>query len=189
MILVIDNFDSFTYNLVQYIGEVAESEVTVYRNNQIELDQIKALSPSHIVISPGPGRPDDAGISKSVIQTFYKDIPILGVCLGHQSIGEVFGATVTYAPSIEHGKTADVFHDDQSPVYQSIPSPFVATRYHSLVIDESTLPSCLIKSSWTKDGVLMGIRHESYPLFGVQYHPESILTTQGKQIIKNFLNV
>lgn len=189
MIIVIDNFDSFTYNLVQYLGELSSQKIEVFRNNQISLEGVRDLNPSHIVISPGPGRPADAGISEELIKTLYTQIPILGVCLGHQAIGEVFGATVTYAPSIEHGKTSDIYHDQRSVLYQGIPSPFTATRYHSLVVDESTLPNCLRKNAWTQDHVLMGIEHVDYPLFGVQYHPESILTTEGMALLKNFLQI
>ena len=187
MLLVIDNFDSFTYNLVQYFGELGEKPL-VYRNNAVSLEEIERLKPSQIVISPGPGRPKNAGISEKLILRFYKEIPILGVCLGHQAIGEVFGAKVTYAPYLMHGKTSEIFHDGKT-IFQDIPSPFRATRYHSLMVEGNTLPPELELSAWTKDQIVMGVRHKKYPLEGIQFHPESILTEPGKAILKNFLNL
>lgn len=185
MLLVIDNYDSFTYNLVQYLGELG-ADPQVYRNDKITLEEIGRLKPRHIVISPGPGRPKDAGISEALIETFYKEIPILGVCLGHQAIGEVFGGSVIHAPYLMHGKTSQVYHDGKG-VYAGLPNPFTATRYHSLVVDKASLPNDFILSSWTEDGVVMGIRHKDYPLEGVQFHPESILSESGKTLLKNFL--
>lgn len=187
MILVIDNYDSFTYNLVQYIAEI-NSDVKVVRNDEIDISQIIALNPTHIVISPGPGRPDNAGISKKVISHFYKTIPILGVCLGHQAIGEVFGMKVVHAPTLMHGKTSLIYHDDQG-VYKNISNPFEATRYHSLVLQSGEIPKELLLTSKTKDGVIMGLRHKTCPLEGVQFHPESILTQSGKELVANFLKV
>ena len=185
MILVIDNYDSFTYNLVQYLGELG-ADLKVVRNDAISLDQIKKLKPSHILISPGPGRPEDAGISESVIKTFYRTIPILGVCLGHQAMGQVFGAKVGYAPILMHGKSSMVFHDGKS-LFKNIPSPFKAGRYHSLVVEESTLPPEIEVTSRTKDGTVMGLRHKKFPMEGIQFHPESILTEHGKDLLKNFM--
>jgi len=186
MILVIDNYDSFTYNLVQYVGELGASP-TVYRNDAITIEGIKQLKPKQIIISPGPGYPDQAGISMDVIKNLGKEIPILGVCLGHQAIGQVFGGKIVHAPSIMHGKTSDIYHDKKG-VFKNIKNPFVATRYHSLVIDPDSLPDTLIKTAWTKDGVIMGVRHKTYPIEGIQFHPESILTTLGKDLLKNFLD-
>ncbi|HNX91102.1 MAG TPA: aminodeoxychorismate/anthranilate synthase component II [Candidatus Omnitrophota bacterium] len=185
MILVIDNYDSFTYNLVQYIGELGKS-VKVYRNDKITLDEIKALKPTKIIISPGPGTPSDAGISKSVIAEFGKNIPVLGVCLGHQCIGEVFGCKIVRAKYIMHGKVSDVYHNG-SGVFESLPSPFVATRYHSLLIDPATLEKPLEVVAWTEMQEIMGVRHRDYPIWGVQFHPESILTVEGKKLLNNFL--
>ncbi|MGE4170168.1 MAG: aminodeoxychorismate/anthranilate synthase component II [Candidatus Margulisiibacteriota bacterium] len=187
MLVVIDNFDSFTYNLVQYLGELG-ADIRVYRNNAITVGELRALKPSHIVISPGPGRPEDAGISPTVIKELHPEFPILGVCLGHQAIGQVFGATVTYAPSLMHGKTSPVIHNGTG-VFKNLPSPLTATRYHSLVVDEATLPAELVKTAWTQDGVLMGISHRNFPLHGIQFHPESILTEHGKDMLKNFLEI
>jgi len=184
-VLMIDNYDSFTYNLVQYLGELG-AELTVVRNDTIKLSDIETLSPSHIVLSPGPGRPENAGITPDIIRHLYKKIPILGVCLGHQAIGYVFGATITYAPSLMHGKTSLIEHDAKG-VFYNVPNPFTATRYHSLVIDKATLPEELVVTAQTPDGVLMGVRHCQYPLEGVQFHPESILTEHGKELLNNFL--
>lgn len=186
MILLIDNYDSFSYNLVQYLGELGE-DLLVYRNDKISVKEIAELSPKRIVISPGPGRPEDAGVSKDLIRAFYKEIPILGVCLGHQSIGEVFGAEVVHAPYLMHGKTSKIIHDGFG-VYKDMPNPFIATRYHSLIIKKDTIPDEFIISSWTEDDIVMGIRHKNFPLEGVQYHPESILTEKGKLLIKNFVD-
>lgn len=192
MILVIDNYDSFTYNLVQYLGELGQtlpvaSEIQVYRNDQISLDEIERLNPDGIVISPGPGTPDDAGISLSLIERFHKTLPILGVCLGHQSIGQVFGGKITSAPELMHGKTSEVHHTGVG-VFAGLEQPFVATRYHSLVVDRPTCPDCLEITAWVADGTIMGLRHRDYPLVqGVQFHPESVLTTSGKLLLRNFL--
>ena len=185
-LIVIDNYDSFTYNLVQYLGELGANPI-VYRNDKITLQEIQSQSPSHIVISPGPGRPRDAGISMDVIQNFYKTIPILGVCLGHQAIGDVFGTNVIHAPYLMHGKTSEIYHDQKS-LFANLPNPFIATRYHSLVLEKETLSPELDITAWTEDNIIMGVRHKTYPLEGIQFHPESILTTHGKDILKNFLN-
>lgn len=185
MILIIDNYDSFTYNLVQYFGELGE-EVKVVRNDKITLDEIAALAPQQIVISPGPGAPADAGISLDVIRTFGPTIPILGVCLGHQVIGQAYGAEIVRAPYLMHGKTSPVLHNGD-PLFADLPSPFTATRYHSLVVQAEDLPDCLIVTARTEDGLIMAMRHHDYPVFGVQFHPESILTEGGKRMLQNFL--
>jgi anthranilate synthase/aminodeoxychorismate synthase-like glutamine amidotransferase len=184
MILVIDNYDSFTYNLVQYLGELG-AEVRVFRNDAVTLDEVRRLGPSHIVISPGPGDPSDGGVSTDVIREFHRDVPILGVCLGHQCIGHTFGGVVGRAPRLMHGKTSAVYHDGRG-VFESVPSPFEAGRYHSLIVQEP-LPDELRITAFTKEGEVMGLRHKHYPLEGVQFHPESVLTKFGKQILKNFL--
>jgi para-aminobenzoate synthetase component 2 len=187
MILMIDNYDSFTYNLVQYLGELGQ-ELHIHRNDKITVEEVTKLAPKRIVISPGPGRPGDAGLSKELIRTFYKDIPILGVCLGHQAIGEVFGAKTIHAPYLMHGKTSLISHDNKG-VFKDLPNPMQATRYHSLIVDEATLPEELEISARTNDdNILMGFRHKEYPCEGVQFHPESILTPQGKQLLKNFIS-
>lgn len=192
MIIVIDNYDSFTYNLVQYLGELAAeftvaADLHVFRNDKITLGEIETLNPAGIVISPGPGRPADAGISEAVIRTYGPRCPILGVCLGHQAIGEVFGGTITLAPTLMHGKTSEIYHSGVG-VFQGLPQPFTATRYHSLVIDRDTCPPDLEITAWTSDNLIMGIRHRQYPtLEGVQFHPESILTRCGKDLLRNFL--
>lgn len=186
MILVIDNYDSFTYNLVQYLGELG-AELNVVRNDKIETREIAALAPSHIVISPGPCTPNEAGISMDVIRQYASSIPILGVCLGHQSIGQVFGATIVRAATVMHGKVSAVHHDGKG-VFTGIPNPFSATRYHSLIVDRESVPESLLISAWTEDGVIMGLRHREFPVHGVQFHPESILTEPGKDILRNFLN-
>ncbi len=185
MVLMIDNYDSFTYNLVQYIGELGE-EVKVYRNDEITIEGIKALRPSRIVISPGPCTPEKAGISVDVVKAFYRELPILGVCLGHQAIGYAFGARIVRAKRLMHGKTSKIYHDGKT-IFKGLPNPFEATRYHSLVIDEASLPSFFEISSRSEDDEIMSIRHREYPLEGVQFHPESILTKVGKRLIKNFL--
>lgn len=185
MILVIDNYDSFTYNIVQELGELG-AEILVLRNDQTTLDEIRDLNPSHIIISPGPGFPKDAGISRDVIREFGATIPLLGVCLGHQCIGEVFGGEVVHAPSLMHGKTSPVYHK-QDALFTGVPSPFTATRYHSLVVAEETLPDVLEIIAFTEDGEIMGVRHKEYPIIGVQFHPESILTDFGMRIFQNFL--
>jgi anthranilate synthase component 2 len=192
LIIVIDNYDSFTYNLVQYLGELAAEfpvadEIQVYRNDQISLEQIRYLKPAGVVISPGPGRPDDAGISLDVIQHLGESMPILGVCLGHQSIGQIFGGDIVSAPQLMHGKTSLVSHTGVG-VFQGLENPLTATRYHSLVIERQTCPDVLEITAWVEDGTIMGVRHRQYPhIEGVQFHPESVLTTSGKQILRNFL--
>jgi anthranilate synthase component 2 len=192
MILVIDNYDSFTYNLVQYLGELGSelpiaADIQVYRNDQISLEQIRQLQPDAIVISPGPGRPEDAGISPALIKELGAEVPILGVCLGHQGIGQVFGGKITSAPELMHGKTSPVQHKGVG-VFKGLANPFTATRYHSLVIDAQTCPDALEVTAWVEDGTIMGVRHRDYPhIQGVQFHPESILTDSGKQLLKNFL--
>ena len=185
MLLMIDNYDSFTYNLVQYFGELGQ-QVSVYRNDALTLDKIDMLKPRMIVISPGPGRPADAGISKALIGRFKGVYPILGVCLGHQCIGEVFGAAVVRAQRIMHGKTSAVFHDGKT-IFRGLPSPFEATRYHSLIVKKETLPDCFTVSAWTDHDEIMGIRHRGYPVEGIQFHPESVLTSCGKELLRNFL--
>ena len=185
MILVIDNYDSFTYNLVQYLGELGV-ELKVYRNDKITIDQIKKMNPQRIVISPGPGRPEDAGISVSLIKEFAKKIPILGVCLGHQAIGFAYGGKIIQAKELMHGKTSQIYHDKKG-IFKSIPNPFEATRYHSLVIEKKSMPKCLELTAWTKDNEIMGVKHKEFPLWGVQFHPESILTKAGMDILRNFL--
>jgi len=185
MMLVIDNYDSFTFNLVQYLGELGESP-EVHRNDRISLDEIAAMNPSHILISPGPCTPLEAGISVDVIRRFSGVIPILGVCLGHQSIAEAFNGSVIRAPRLMHGKTSPIHHDG-SGVFAGLPSPFTATRYHSLIVDEP-LPGELRRTAWTDEGELMGLAHVSHPTFGVQFPPESILTEHGHAMLKNFLN-
>ncbi len=192
MIIVIDNYDSFTYNIVQYLGELGAefpvaSEVRVVRNDQITVDQINQIQPQGVVISPGPGRPEDAGISLELIERLGPQLPILGVCLGHQSLGQVFGGKIVSAPELMHGKTSTVHHTGQG-VFQGLENPLSATRYHSLVIDRQTCPEVLEITAWIDDGTIMAVRHRNYPhLQGVQFHPESILTTSGKQLLKNFL--
>ncbi|MDJ0508863.1 MAG: aminodeoxychorismate/anthranilate synthase component II [Crocosphaera sp.] len=194
MILVIDNYDSFTYNLVQYLGELGlnlpvASEIQVYRNDKIDLAKIRQLNPDGIVISPGPGRPEDAGVSLELIKSLGVTFPILGVCLGHQSIGQVFGGKVISAPVLMHGKTSPIYHNNQG-VFRGLENPFEATRYHSLVVERNTLPDVLEITAWTEDGTIMGLQHKDYPhLQGVQFHPESILTASGKHLLQNFLNL
>jgi anthranilate synthase/aminodeoxychorismate synthase-like glutamine amidotransferase len=185
MILIIDNYDSFTYNIVQEMGELG-AEMQVVRNDHITLDEIAALSPSHIVVSPGPGFPKDAGISCDVIRAFGPHIPILGVCLGHQAIGEVYGGLVTHAARQMHGKTSQIYHQGDA-LFSGLPDPFTATRYHSLIVDEATLPDCLTITARADSGEIMGLRHKGYPVVGVQFHPESILTDMGIRILKNFM--
>ncbi len=187
MVLMIDNYDSFTYNLVQYIGELGE-EVVVYRNDEITIEGIHDLGPSRIVISPGPCTPEKAGISVDVVRNFYTTVPILGVCLGHQAIGYAFGARIVKAKRLMHGKTSQIHHDGRT-IFRGLPNPFEATRYHSLVIDESSLPPIFEVSSRSEDGEIMSIRHKEYPLEGIQFHPESILTRVGKDLLRNFLSI
>lgn len=188
MILMIDNYDSFTYNLVQYLGALGEN-IKVFRNDKITIKKIRSLKGlKKIVISPGPGRPEDAGISCEVIKKFAGKIPILGVCLGHQCIGFVYGGRIINAKRLMHGKTSMIYHNRQT-IFKSIPTPFEATRYHSLLVEKKSLPDYLEITAWTKEGEIMGIKHKVYPLWGVQFHPESILTLVGKQILANFLKI
>jgi anthranilate synthase component 2 len=187
MILVIDNYDSFTYNLVQYLGELGQ-HLRVYRNDKINITQIKKLKPDRIVISPGPGRPEDAGISCQVIRQLGSRIPILGVCLGHQCLGFVWGGKIIQAARLMHGKTSMIYHN-QKGIFKGIPNPFEATRYHSLIVSNRNLPSQLQIVAWTKDNEIMGLKHKAYPVWGVQFHPESILTKVGKDILKNFIKL
>lgn len=188
MLLVIDNYDSFTYNLVQYLGELG-AEVLVRRNNEVTVEQIESeLQPERIVISPGPGTPDDAGISLSVIDRLAGRVPILGVCLGHQSIGQAFGGRVVRAPKLFHGKSSTVCHDGRT-IFSGLEQNFPAGRYHSLIVDEDGLPDCLEISARTQDGIIMGLRHRSMTIEGVQFHPESIMTTAGMTLLKNFLRL
>jgi len=184
---MIDNYDSFTYNLVQYLGEVGAESLQVYRNDKITVDEIKRLNPSHIVISPGPKWPRDAGISEEVIRVFSGKAPILGVCLGHQCIGEVFGGRIVLAGRLMHGKTSLVYHN-QKAIFKGIENPFEATRYHSLLVERKTLPSCLEIIAETSQKEIMALKHKKFQVWGVQFHPESILTTAGKDILRNFLN-
>ena len=187
MILLIDNYDSFVYNLYQYVGEYGK-KVIVYRNNQITIEKIKKLNPEKIIISPGPGRPENSGISCEVIEKFSGKIPILGVCLGHQCIGYVFGGKIVGAKKLMHGKTSLIYHSGKN-IYKGLKNPFVATRYHSLVIEKKSIPSVLKVEAKSEDGEIMGIKHKKYNVYGVQFHPESILTESGKKLIKNFLNI
>jgi anthranilate synthase component II len=192
LIVVIDNYDSFTYNLVQYLGELGTelpvaSDIKVYRNDKIDLEQVQALKPDGIVISPGPGRPEDAGISLELIRHLGPSLPILGVCLGHQSIGQVFGGKIISAPVLMHGKTSEIYHTGVG-VFRGLAYPFTATRYHSLAIERHSCPDILEITAWVDDGTIMGVRHRNYPhIEGVQFHPESILTSSGKQLLRNFL--
>jgi anthranilate synthase component 2 len=185
MLLMIDNYDSFTYNLVQYFAELG-AEVVVHRNDDISVEQIAKLNPQHIVISPGPCTPNEAGISVPLINAYAGKIPILGVCLGHQSIGQAFGGRIIHAKQLMHGKTSAIHHNNTS-VFTGLPNPFTATRYHSLVIERETLPECLEITAWTDDGEIMGVRHRTLAVHGVQFHPESILTEHGHDMLKNFL--
>ncbi len=187
MLLMIDNYDSFTYNLVQYFGELGQ-ELKVYRNNKITIAEIEKMAPDRIVVSPGPCTPKEAGISIDVIRHFAGKVPILGVCLGHQAIGDAFGGDVIRAPYLMHGKTSMIHHDGRT-VFNGLQNPFEATRYHSLIIRRETLPPALEVSAWTDDGIIMGVRHRQYKLEGVQFHPESILTGAGKDLLRNFLKM
>lgn len=186
MILMLDNYDSFTYNLVQYLGALGQ-DVRVFRNDKITLAKIKKLKPKKIVISPGPGRPEDAGISVALIREFAAKVPILGVCLGHQAIGFAYGGRIVNAKKLMHGKTSMIYHNAKT-IFKGIPNPFEATRYHSLLVDRKTLPDCLEIIAWTKEKEIMGLKHKEFPLWGVQFHPESVLTKSGKDILSNFLN-
>ena len=185
MLLVIDNYDSFTYNLVQYFGELGE-DVQVFRNDDITLEGVARLNPARIVVSPGPCTPNEAGISVPAIKHFAGKVPILGVCLGHQSIGQAFGGKIVHAKQLMHGKTSAIHHSGSS-VFRGLPADFQATRYHSLVIERASLPDCLEVTAWTDDGEIMGVRHKTLPIEGVQFHPESILTEHGHAMLKNFL--
>ena len=185
MLVLIDNYDSFTYNLVQYFGELGCTP-TVFRNDKITVEEIEGLSPERLVISPGPCTPNEAGISCAAIRAFAGRIPVLGVCLGHQSIGQVFGGQIVRAAQLMHGKTSMIHHDDHG-IFTGLPNPFEATRYHSLVIAPESLPACLERTAWTEDEVIMGVRHREYTVEGVQFHPESILTTAGMSLLQNFL--
>ena len=187
MILVIDNYDSFTYNLVQYLGELG-AKLEVFRNDKITVGRIKKMRPAKIVISPGPGKPSDAGISEEVIAVFGKTTPILGVCLGHQAIGEAFGGRIVGARSLMHGKTSKIYHDGKG-IFKGIRNPFEATRYHSLIVERKSFPKALKITAETKDKEIMGLVHKKYPIYGVQFHPESILTLEGKKLLKNFLEI
>ncbi len=187
MILVIDNYDSFTYNLVQYLGELG-AELVVYRNDQISPEEIADIAPEKIVISPGPCTPNEAGISMALVQHFAGKIPILGVCLGHQSIGQAFGGKIVGAPTIMHGKVSEIHHTGKS-IFEELPDPFIATRYHSLIVERDSLPDCLEITAETDDGVIMGLRHRDMAVDGVQFHPESILTGEGKNLLQNFLDI
>ena len=187
MILMIDNYDSFTFNLVQYLGELGE-DIRVYRNDKITVAEIEELNPGHIVISPGPCTPNEAGVSLELIERLGGKIPILGGCLGHQSIGQVYGGNEIRAENLMHGKTSLIHHDGKT-VFAGLPSPFTATRYHSLIVERETLPECFEISAWTEEGEIMGLRHKELIVEGVQFHPESILTEHGKTLLKNFLNM
>jgi anthranilate synthase component II len=187
MILVIDNYDSFTYNLVQVMGEMG-AELHVERNDQITLDDVRSMQPSHIVISPGPGTPDDSGVSLDVLRYMGETTPVLGVCLGHQCIGQVYGGVVARAPHLMHGKTSMVYHNDDG-LFAGVSNPFEATRYHSLIVLEDTVPVCLSITARTDDGLIMGLQHKQLAVYGVQFHPESILTTYGPRILQNFLQI
>ncbi len=192
MLLMIDNYDSFTYNLVQYFGELGE-EILVYRNDKISIAEIEALAPERIVVSPGPCTPNEAGLSLELIEHFKGKLPLLGVCLGHQSIGQAFGGRIVHAKEIMHGKTSEIYHNN-SDVFAGLDNPFTATRYHSLVIEQETLPDCLEVTAWTQTeegnvDELMGVRHKEYAISGVQFHPESILTSYGHELLKNFLEI
>ncbi|NEN92592.1 MAG: aminodeoxychorismate/anthranilate synthase component II [Okeania sp. SIO3H1] len=192
MIIVIDNYDSFTYNLVQYLGELGAelavaANIKVYRNDKISLAEINELKPDGVVISPGPGRPEDAGISQALIKELGASLPIFGVCLGHQSIGQVFGGKIVAAPELMHGKTSEIYHHGVG-IFEGLDNPIIATRYHSLVIDKESCPEVLEITGWVEDGTIMGVRHKNYPhIQGVQFHPESILTNSGKLLLRNFL--
>ena len=187
MILVIDNYDSFTYNLVQYLGELG-AEMRVFRNDEITVNEAIALKPEKVLVSPGPCTPKEAGVSCGMIREFGSRVPVFGVCLGHQSIGEVYGGKVVRADRLMHGKTSPMIHEGKS-LFKGLPSPFDATRYHSLIVQRETLPSCLEITAWTAEGEIMGFQHREYPVHGVQFHPESILTLEGKKLLQNFLDL
>ena len=187
MILHIDNYDSFTYNLVQYLGELG-AEMRVFRNDEITVEEAVALNPEKVLVSPGPCTPKEAGISCDIVREFGPRLPLFGVCLGHQSIGDVYGGNVIRADRLMHGKTSPMLHEDKS-LFKGLPSPFDATRYHSLIIERDTLPDCLEITAWTAEGEIMGVQHKEHPVHGVQFHPESILTVEGKKLLQNFLDL
>lgn len=187
MILVIDNYDSFTYNLVQYLGELG-AEMRIFRNDEITVEEAVALKPERVLVSPGPCTPKEAGVSCDIIREFGPRLPLFGVCLGHQSIGDVYGGKVIRADRLMHGKTSPMIHEGLS-VFKGMPSPFDATRYHSLIIERETLPDCLEITAWTAEGEIMGVKHKEHPVHGVQFHPESILTVDGKKLLQNFLDL
>lgn len=187
MILVIDNYDSFTFNLVQYLGELG-AEMRVFRNDKITVEEAVALKPEKVLVSPGPCTPKEAGVSCDIIREFGPRLPLFGVCLGHQSIGEVYGGKVVRADRLMHGKTSPILHEEKS-VFKGLPSPFDATRYHSLIIERDSLPDCLEITAWTAEGEIMGVQHKEHPVHGVQFHPESILTREGKKLLQNFLDL
>ena len=187
MILVIDNYDSFTFNLVQYLGELG-AEMRVYRNDKITVEEAVALNPEKVLVSPGPCTPKEAGISCDIVREFGPRLPLFGVCLGHQSIGDVYGGNVIRADRLMHGKTSPMIHEGKS-VFKGLPSPFDATRYHSLIIERESIPECLEITAWTAEGEIMGVQHKEHPVHGVQFHPESILTVEGKKLLQNFLDL
>ena len=187
MILVIDNYDSFTYNLVQYLGELG-AEMRVFRNDEITVEQAVALKPEKVLVSPGPCTPKEAGISCDIVREFGPRLPLFGVCLGHQSIGDVYGGKVIRADRLMHGKTSPMIHEGES-VFKGLPNPFDATRYHSLIVERESLPDCLKITAWTAEGEIMGVQHKEHPVHGVQFHPESILTVEGKKLMQNFLDL
>jgi anthranilate synthase component 2 len=188
MLLMIDNYDSFTFNLVQYFGELYKGEICVFRNDKINIDQIRELNPGAIIISPGPCTPKEAGVSVEIIKELGSKIPVLGVCLGHQSIGYAYGGNVIRAPYLMHGKVSQIYHK-ATGVFDGIPVPFKATRYHSLIIERSSCPQCLEITAETDDGLIMGVKHREFPVFGVQFHPEAILTENGKKLLSNFIKI
>lgn len=186
MILIVDNYDSFTYNLLQYVGEI-NPDISVVRNDKISVQEVISLSPSHVIISPGPCTPNEAGISVDLVRSIPEHIPLLGVCLGHQSIGQAFGAKIVRAPEIMHGKQSRILHTNEG-ILKGIDTPFTATRYHSLIIDKKTIPDCLRVTAWTEDDIIMAVEHKSRPIHGIQFHPESIMTEAGKDILRNFIS-
>jgi len=189
MLVMIDNYDSFTYNLIQFLGEVGVEKMKVFRNDKVTMEEIEVLKPTHIVVSPGPCTPNEAGVSMETIKYFAeKNIPILGVCLGHQSIGQIFGGKVIRGPVPVHGKTSPVFHDGKT-IFENVKNPFIATRYHSLIVEKESLPDCLEISAWLEDGTIMGLRHKCYQVEGVQFHPESVLTEVGRDLLRNFIKL
>ena len=187
MILVIDNYDSFTFNLVQYLGELG-AEMRVYRNDKITVEEAVALNPEKVLVSPGPCTPKEAGISRDIVREFGPRLPLFGVCLGHQAIGDVYGGNVIRADRLMHGKTSPMIHEGES-VFKGLPNPFDATRYHSLIIERDSIPECLEITAWTAEGEIMGVQHKEHPVHGVQFHPESILTVEGKKLLQNFLDL